>query len=221
MPTEPPAPPMTHRPPWWWLAFLLAAEIVLAAVLIVAAMLFSFMPFFADFADSGSNISMAQDLLFRAASIFYGLSAILAVCSISQQHSRYHIDVIVGAPLAVASGLWGGTLIYKILAPSVFVPANHSFTALAIVAGLLHLTFAGTALVGVITRRSWWFRLARHGATGLIASSAATFLAVCLQLFSAEDAGRAVNWELSAITMALGIAAAVLGRARSKTRPGN
>ena len=227
MPAEPPVtPPGTPMPPppripWWRLALLLlllAAEIVMAAVLILAAMLFSFMPFFAD---TGNNTSAAHDLLLRAASIFYGLSAILAICSISQQHPRYYVDVIVGLFLAVASGIWGGTLLSTVLGPTNLSYADNSFTTLAIVAGLLYLALAGAGLVGIRKRRSWWLRLTRQGAAGLIASSAFLLLTVRFSLFTDQDTAPAGDWEIAAAMMALGIAVAVLGRARSKTHTGN
>ena len=214
---------MRPRIPWWRLALLLAAEIALTAVLVLAAMLFSFMPFFAN---AGDNTSTAHDLLLRAASIFYGLSAIAAICSISQQHPRYYVDVIVGLFLAVASGIWGGNLLSTALLSTVLGPTNltyadNSFTTLAIVAGLLYLAFAGAGLVGIRKRRSWWLRLTRQGATGLIASSAVLLLTVRFSLFTDQDPAPAGDWKIAAAMMALGIAVAVLGRARSKTHTGN
>ncbi len=221
MSTESSAPPSRPRSLWLWLrsALLLAAEIVLTAVLIAAALLFSFIPFFAD--PAGGSAFGVQELLLRAATVFYGLSAILAVCSISQRHGRYYVDVVVGIPLALASGLWGGTLLYQALASSDFTPADHATPLSVSVAGLLYLALAGAALIGAVTRRSWWFRLTGYGAVGLIASSAALLLVVCFSLFSTGDASPAGDWKLAAAMMALGGMAALQGRVRTWTRADN
>ena len=178
------------------------------------------MPFFAD---PSRDAEAAQILLLRAATILYGLSALLALCSIGQQHSRFHVDTIVGVFLATVSGLWGGTLLLQALIP---VPerldtADNPFSALAIFAGLLHVAFASAAFAGIKTRKPWWPRLARQGATGLIASSAALLLLLCLPIFLAQDAKPIGDWKLAAIMMALGIAVALLGWARAKIRRRN